>query len=101
MGDGRLSRDRRQGRDNAEEDRMKIALGADGAGKPLLDVIEAHLKTNPSLEVTNMSRPGFYADISAAVAHAVRDGEYDRAILCCGTGIGVCISANKIPGIRA
>ena len=80
---------------------MKIALGADGAGKPLLDVIEAHLKANPALEVTNMSQPGFYADISAAVAHAVRDGKYDRAILCCGTGIGVCISANKVPGVRA
>jgi RpiB/LacA/LacB family sugar-phosphate isomerase len=80
---------------------MKIALGADGAGKPLLDVIEAHLRANPGLEVANLSQPGFYADISAAVAHAVMDGTYDRAILCCGTGIGVCISANKIPGIRA
>jgi RpiB/LacA/LacB family sugar-phosphate isomerase len=80
---------------------MKIALGADGAGKPLLDVIEAHLRANPRLEVANLSKPGFYADISAAVAHAVMDGTYDRAILCCGTGIGVCISANKIPGIRA
>ncbi len=80
---------------------MKIALGADSAGKPLIDVIEAHLKTKAGLEVINMSKPGFYADISADVAHAVVDGEYDRAILCCGTGIGVCISANKVPGIRA
>ena len=80
---------------------MKIALGADSAGKPLIDVIEAHLKTKAGLEVTNMSKPGFYADISADVGHAVMDGEYDRAILCCGTGIGVCIAANKVPGIRA
>jgi D-erythrulose 4-phosphate isomerase len=80
---------------------MKIALGADSAGKPLIDVIEAHLKTKTGLEITNMSKPGFYADISADVAHAVKDGQYDRAILCCGTGIGVCISANKVPGIRA
>jgi ribose 5-phosphate isomerase B len=35
------------------------------------------------------------------VANAVKDGTYDKAILVCGTGIGVCISANKIPGIRA
>jgi RpiB/LacA/LacB family sugar-phosphate isomerase len=80
---------------------MRIALGADSAGKPLLDVIEAHLKANPNLEVTNMSQSGYYADLSATVAHAVKDGKYDRAILCCGTGIGVCMSANKIPGIRA
>lgn len=80
---------------------MKIALGADGAGKPLIDVIEAHLKARNGLEVENLSKPGFYADISADVARAVVDGKYDRAILCCGTGIGVCISANKVPGIRA
>jgi len=80
---------------------MKIALGAHGAGKPLLDVIEAHLKSKPEHQITNMSESGFYADLSGKVAHAVKDGEHDRAILVCGTGIGVCISANKVPGIRA
>lgn len=80
---------------------MKVALGADSAGKPLIDVIEAHLKSKPGFEVVNMSAPGFYADLSGDVALAVRDGKFDRAILCCGTGIGVCISANKVPGIRA
>jgi RpiB/LacA/LacB family sugar-phosphate isomerase len=80
---------------------MKIALGADSAGKPLLDIIETHLKSKPDCEVTNLSQPGFYADISATVAKAVKDGRYERAILCCGTGIGVCISANKVSGIRA
>jgi len=80
---------------------MKIALGADSAGKPLLDVIEAHLKAKGGHAVTNLSQSGFYADLSANVANQVKDGDYDRAILCCGTGIGVCISANKVPGIRA
>ena len=80
---------------------MKIALGADSAGKPLLDVIEAHLKTKGEHAVTNLSQSGYYADLSAKVAGEVKDGAYDRAILCCGTGIGVCISANKVPGIRA
>jgi ribose 5-phosphate isomerase B len=80
---------------------MKIALGADSAGKPLLDVIEAHLKAGGEHAVTNLSRSGYYADLSAAVARQVREGAFDRAILCCGTGIGVCISANKVPGIRA
>ena len=80
---------------------MKIALGGDSAGKPLIDVIEAHLKAKGQHDVTNMSQSGFYADLSAKVAGAVIDGSADRAILCCGTGIGVCISANKVPGIRA
>ena len=80
---------------------MKIALGADSAGKPLLDVIEAHLKSKPAHQVSNLSQQGFYADLSANLAHKVKDGEYERGILICGTGIGVCISANKGPGIRA
>jgi ribose 5-phosphate isomerase B len=80
---------------------MKIALGADSAGKPLLDVIEAHLKAKGEHQVNNLSQAGFYADLSADIAKKVKKGEYDRAILCCGTGIGVCISANKVPGIRA
>lgn len=80
---------------------MKIALGADSAGRPLIDVIEAHLKSKPGHEVANLSQSGFYADLSASVAQAVKDGHYERAILCCGTGIGVCISANKVSGIRA
>lgn len=80
---------------------MKIALGGDSAGKPLIDVIEAHLKAVGKHQVSNMSKAGFYADLSAEVAGAVMAGKVDRAILCCGTGIGVCISANKVPGIRA
>jgi ribose 5-phosphate isomerase B len=80
---------------------MKIVLGADSAGKPLLDVIAAHLRTKPDLEVTDLSQSGYYADLSAKVGQAIVDGEYERGILCCGTGIGVCISANKVPGIRA
>jgi D-erythrulose 4-phosphate isomerase len=80
---------------------MKIALGGDSAGKPLIDVIETHLKAAGKHDITNMSKSGFYADLSAEVSHAVLAGKADRAILCCGTGIGVCIAANKVPGIRA
>ena len=80
---------------------MKIAIAGDSAGKPLVDAIEAHLRAKGEHAVTNMSECGFYADLSAGVAKAVKAGTYNRAILCCGTGIGVCISANKVPGIRA
>jgi len=80
---------------------MKIALGADSAGKPLLDVIAKHLQTKPGLKVSDLSEPGFYADVADRVASSIKAGENERAILFCGTGIGVSISANKVPGIRA
>ncbi|MCO4318540.1 RpiB/LacA/LacB family sugar-phosphate isomerase [Phyllobacterium sp. 21LDTY02-6] len=80
---------------------MKIAIGADSAGKPLLEVIAAHLAGKAELVVTDMSQPGFYADISRDLAQTIIDGSNERGILICGTGIGVCISANKVPGIRA
>ena len=80
---------------------MKIAIGADSAGKPLLDVIAAHLAGRQGVEVSDLSRSGFYADLAKMVGEAVLDGRHDRVILFCGTGIGVCISANKVPGIRA
>ena len=64
-------------------------------------MIEAHLKAKGGHEISNLSQSGFYADLSADIAKEVKKGDYDRAILCCGTGIGVCISANKVPGIRA
>ena len=80
---------------------MKIALGADSAGKPLLDVVAAHLASKSDFTVSDLSIPGFYADLADDVATAVIQGRADRAILFCGTGIGMCISANKVPGIRA
>jgi D-erythrulose 4-phosphate isomerase len=80
---------------------MKIAIGADSAGKPLLDVIEAHLATKKDLTVANLSQSGFYADLSKKLAETIVAGENERGILVCGTGIGVSISANKVPGIRA
>jgi len=80
---------------------MKIALGADSVGKSLLDVIAAHLAKRPDLTVTDLSEPGFYADVAVKVGHALLAGEFERAILFCGTGIGMSISANKTPGIRA
>ena len=80
---------------------MKIALGADGVGKTLLEVILAHLSKRHDLTVTDLSGDHFYAEVAEKVGKAVIDGEYDRGILFCGTGIGVSISANKVPGIRA
>lgn len=85
---------------------MKIAIAGDSAGAPLSKALADHLSTRDGLEVHEVSTPPagtseYYADLSDRVCAGILDGTYDRAILCCGTGIGVCLSANKVPGIRA
>jgi len=84
---------------------MKIAVGGDSAGEGLAQQIVAHLKAK-GVDAVDLSRPvdaksELYSELSERVGHAILSGEYERGILCCGTGIGVAISANKIPGIRA
>jgi ribose 5-phosphate isomerase B len=83
---------------------MKLAIAGDSAGEGLAKVLADHLKDR--FDVSEISRTdagpdAFYATLSDRVASQVRDGGFDRAILVCGTGIGVCIAANKVPGIRA
>ncbi len=56
---------------------------------------------SPSCRSSTSARPDTTPTSAAAVGHEIIDGNYDRAILFCGTGIGVSISANKVPGIRA
>jgi D-erythrulose 4-phosphate isomerase len=85
---------------------MKIAIAGDAAGAPLAKVLAEHLGVKKEFIVSEVSTPPggaekFYANLSDRVASGILDGTYDRAILCCGTGIGVCLSANKVPGIRA
>ncbi|CAN7366073.1 RpiB/LacA/LacB family sugar-phosphate isomerase [Caballeronia sp. 15715] len=83
---------------------MKLAVAGDSAGAGLAHVLAEHLKDRFDVfEVSdNEADPKeFYANLSDRVASGVMRGEYDRAILVCGTGIGVSISANKVPGIRA
>jgi len=83
---------------------MRVAIAGDSAGEELAEVLAAYLADR--FEVSHVSRTqagadAFYADLAARVAEEVRAGVHDRAILICGTGIGVCMSANKVPGIRA
>ena len=85
---------------------MKLAIAGDSAGAPLAKALAEHLKSRDDLQVFEVSTPPdggeeYYAHLSDRVASGVLDGSFDRAILCCGTGIGVCLSANKVPGIRA
>ncbi|WP_149142858.1 RpiB/LacA/LacB family sugar-phosphate isomerase [Gemmobacter caeruleus] len=83
---------------------MKLAIAGDSAGEGLAKILADHLKGKHEVAEISRTEAGpdaFYANLSDRVASAVADGTYDRAILVCGTGIGVCIAANKVPGIRA
>ena len=83
---------------------MRIAVAGDSAGEGLARTLADHLSAK--FDVSELSRTDagpdpFYAELSDRVASAVVAGRYDRAILVCGTGIGVQMAANKVPGIRA
>lgn len=81
-----------------------IAIGSDHAGYLLKADIIKHLK-DKGLEVKDFGTNGpesvDYPDFGQAVAEAVSSGECDKGIIICGTGIGISIAANKVPGIRA
>ena len=83
---------------------MKLAIAGDSAGEGLAKVLADHLKGRYDVSEVSRTDAGpdaFYANLADRVASGVANGTYDRAILVCGTGIGVCITANKVPGIRA
>jgi len=83
---------------------MKIAIGSDHAGYELRKVIVQHLQSK-GLEVIDVGtykpESTHYPIYAQIVGKAVTSGEADFGILICGTGIGIGISANKVPGIRA
>ncbi len=83
---------------------MRIAIGADHAGYALKEVLIAHLREQ-GVEVMDFGTHGTdsvdYPDYARAVAEAVARGEADYGVLICGTGVGMAITANKVPGIRA
>ncbi len=83
---------------------MRIAVGCDEAAYELKETIK-RLLLEEKHEVqdfgTSEGRPVLYPDIAFAVAEEVGAGKFERAILMCGTGIGMAICANKVPGVRA
>ena len=80
---------------------MKLAVAGDSAGNGMAHELAEYLKERFDVTEASGAPDQFYANIADTVASGVADGTYDKAILVCGTGIGVCISANKVPGIRA
>ena len=83
---------------------MKIAVGSDHAGFSLKQEVAESLRKQGHEVVdvgTHNTEPVDYPDFAEAVGLAVRDGRAERAVLICGSGVGACVAANKIPGIRA
>jgi ribose 5-phosphate isomerase B len=88
------------------EGKWRIVVGCDDAGLEYKDILKADLKVDP--RVAEVIDVGITADQSTAYPHVaveaarrIAGGAADRALLICGTGLGVAISANKVSGIRA
>ena len=83
---------------------MKLAIASDHAGFELKKEVLQHLKEK-KWDVTDLgaydTTPSDYPDFAVLVGNALRDGRADRGILVCGSGVGVSVAANKIPGLRA
>lgn len=86
--------------------KWRIAVGSDDAGVRYKEALADDLRTDDRVaEVIDVGEDfdedTHYPHIAAAAARLITAGKADRALLVCGTGLGVAISANKIPGIRA
>ena len=84
--------------------KLRVALGADHGGFSLKNELVTRL--HETCEVLDMGARTFdgdddYPDFALAVAQAVASGQAQRGILVCGSGVGACIAANKVPGARA
>ncbi|KAI8938445.1 hypothetical protein NX059_004337 [Plenodomus lindquistii] len=87
---------------------LRIVVGCDSAGVSYKNAILSDLKADTQrissvhdVGVPSSSDNTAYPHVAVDAAKLVASGEYDRAVLICGTGLGVAISANKVPGIRA
>jgi ribose 5-phosphate isomerase B len=84
---------------------LKLVIGSDHAGFPLKEEVRAYLSKGGheivDLGAYKVDPLDDYPDFAEKVALAVKRGDAPRGILICGSGVGVCVAANKIPGIRA
>lgn len=83
---------------------MKVVVGFDHAGFPLKQVVVEAVRNAGHEPVdigTNSADPVDFPDYSEKVGRAIQNGEVERGILCCGSGVGACIAANKMKGVYA
>jgi ribose 5-phosphate isomerase B len=87
-------------------DQLRLVIGSDDAGFDYKEIIKGDLEKNDGVaSVVDVGVDAAahtpYPSVAIAAAEMIARGEADRAILVCGTGLGVAMSANKVPGIRA
>ena len=84
---------------------MKIVIGADHAGYDMKESVAAYLRAKGhdilDIGTHEPGHPDDYPDFAILVAREVQAGSVERGILICGSGVGVCVAANKFKGIRA
>ena len=88
-----------------KNDTLKVVITNDHAAIPLKQELLAYLKSRPGTEVTDQGateKDGIdYTDYAAKTCKSITSGDFNMGIFLCGTGAGMCITANKIRGIRA
>lgn len=87
-------------------DSWRIIIGCDDAGLEYKNILKEDLAADPRVAAVldvgvSAGEHIAYPHVAVDAAEKVADGTYDRALLICGTGLGVAIAANKVPGIRA
>lgn len=84
---------------------MHLAVGADHNGYELKGMVRSWLEAAghqvADLGAHHLDPADDYPDFAAAVARAVQSGQAERGIIICGSGVGACVTANKVPGVRA
>lgn len=86
--------------------KLRIVVGSDDAGFEYKEALKKDFENNPDVELVadvgvDATQHTAYPTVAITAAEIIRDGRADRALLVCGTGLGVAIAANKVPGIRA
>jgi len=100
VGGSKMEMDRTQ----AGKQRPEVAIAADHAGYPLKEDLKAFLKEKGYTPIdlgTHSTDSVDYPDFADPLARGISNGDYERGILICGTGIGMSMSANRFPGVRA
>jgi len=83
---------------------MKIVIGSDHAGWPMKAGLATHIEAlgHTATDVGSFDpNPVDFPDIARALTARILSGQADRGLMVCGTGVGACIAANKVAGIRA
>lgn len=86
--------------------KLRIVVGCDDAGLTYKEILRRDFETDSRVASVvdvgvGVGEHTAYPHVAVAAARLIADGKADRALLVCGTGLGVAISANKVPGVRA